>query len=227
MPIRAVIFDRDDTLIRFDIAALDALEARLLSIAPSLPRGAAGALWDTWPHPWPRSDAEEPAFWSQFWHTLTEHYGLTPQVEQQLQAIGAFYHTCFVAFPDTIPCIQTLRACGFQLGVLTNFELPSVARTLTYAGIDPSWFTVLLSSSALGIRKPDIRAYLAAAAALGVSPHECVFVDDLVPHIEAAQAAGMRGILIDRNGTSVHDIETVSDLLTLVKVLTKIDTRHK
>jgi putative hydrolase of the HAD superfamily len=224
MPIRAVIFDRDDTLVRFDTAALDALEARILSVAPSLPRGAVGQLWDTWPYSWPHSDADEPAFWSQFWHTLADHHGLTSQVEQELQAFGAFYHTCFAAFPDTILCIQMLRARGFQLGVLTNFELPSVARTLTYAGVDPTWFAVLLSSSTLGVRKPDIRAYLAAAAALGVPPHECVFVDDLVLHIEAACAAGMRGIVIDRNGTSAHDIETVPDLLTLVKVLADIDT---
>lgn len=44
------------------------------------------------------------------------------------------------------------------------------------------------------VRKPDARAYLGAAAALGVAPEACVFVDDRRDNCEAARAVGMDAI---------------------------------
>src|SRR5215211_9049736 len=109
-----------------------------------------------------------------------------------------FYHTCFTAFPDALACLAALRSRGVRLAILTNFELPSIHLTLQNAGIDPGWFSVLLSSATTGFPKPDARAYLAAAAALDLPPSACAFVDDLATNVEAARAIGMHGWLLDR-----------------------------
>ena len=42
-----------------------------------------------------------------------------------------------------------------------------------------------------GVRKPDPEAYLGAARALGLAPHECLFVDDRQSNVDAALALGM------------------------------------
>lgn len=220
--IQAVIFDRDNTLMHFDTAAGIAIETRIAAAAPTLPSGAAGNHWLAWPGPWPRAIDDEPAFWQMFWDRLAVQHQLPANTVAALHEIGAFYHTCFTAFPDTLACLTALRSRGARLAILTNFELPSIHLTLQNAGIDPSWFSVLLSSATTGFPKPDARAYLAAAAALNLPPTACAFVDDLVMNVEAAQAIGMQGWLLDRSGAApartprrIRDLHELTTLLTI------------
>jgi putative hydrolase of the HAD superfamily len=222
MIIRAVIFDRDNTLLHFDPAAVTAIEARIAEVAPTLPPSAVNHHWTTWPGPWPRTPHAEAAFWGTFWGGLAQQYQLPQQETTALEQIGTFYHTCFAAFPDSAACVAQLRAHNLRLAVLTNFELPSVDRTLHYAGLDPSQFDVLLSSASICFRKPDPRAYLAVADALRLHPSECAFVDDLPENVEAARALGMTAWLIDRenkaaaNLTSrIHHLKDLPNLLGL------------
>jgi FMN phosphatase YigB (HAD superfamily) len=223
MNIQAVIFDRDNTLMHLDTAATAAIEARIAAVAPTLPPGAVGGHWMAWPGPWPRAIDQEPRFWRVFWGRLAAQHQLPDDTITALLEIGGFYHTCFTAFPDTLACLSALRTRGLRLAILTNFELPSIHLTLQNAGIDPDWFSVLLSSATTGFPKPDARAYLAAAAALDLPPTACVFVDDLAGNVEAAQALGMRGFLIDRTGAApasaalqIHDLH---QLLTFLDIL--------
>jgi putative hydrolase of the HAD superfamily len=202
MNIQAVIFDRDNTLMHFDAAAAAAIEARIATAVPTLPSGAASKHWMAWPGPWPRTIDQEPAFWQEFWGQFVTQHQLPAHTVATLHEIGSFYHTCFIAFPDTLACLTALRARGVRLAILTNFELPSIHLTLQNAGIEPTWFSVLLSSTTIGFHKPDARAYQAAAAALELPPTACAFVDDLAANVEAAQAIGMRGWLLDRAGSA-------------------------
>ena len=48
----------------------------------------------------------------------------------------------------------------------------------------------------IGSRKPDSKAYQIAAEALGLTPAQCVFVDDLPVNVDAAKELGMTGILM-------------------------------
>jgi putative hydrolase of the HAD superfamily len=220
MNIQAVIFDRDNTLMHLDTAATAAIEARIAAVAPTLPPGAVGRHWMAWPGPWPRAIDQEPAFWHVFWGQFAAQYQLHADPLAALHEIGAFYHTCFTAFPDTLACLATLRSRGVRLAILTNFELPSIHLTLQNAGLDPNWFSVLLSSATTGFPKPDARAYLAAAAALDLPPTACAFVDDLLENVEAAQALGMHGWLLDRSGAAptsapphIRDLHELTSLL--------------
>jgi len=222
MNIQAVIFDRDNTLMHLNTAATAAIEARIAAVAPLLPPGAVGRHWTTWPGPWPRAIEHEPAFWQAFWEQFAAQYQLPADAIVALHKIGMFYHTCFTAFPDALACLAALRARGLRLAILTNFELPSIHLTLQNAGIDPDWFSVLLSSATTGFPKPDARAYLAAAAALDLPPSACAFVDDLVDNIEAAQILGMHSWLLDRTGTApasalprIHNLHQLTAVLNI------------
>jgi putative hydrolase of the HAD superfamily len=220
MDTRAVIFDRDNTLVYFDSAATATLEGRMAAAAPALPPGAAADQWSSWPGPWPRAVVDEPAFWRAFWGRLAARYTLSDATAAALLEIGAFYHTSFTAFPDAAPCLRALHARSLRLAVLTNFELPSIDQTLRSAGLDPAWFSALLSSAAIGVYKPDPRAYLAAAAALNLAPGACAFVDDLPENVAAACALGMRGVLLDRARVYTSGaLERVDDLHSLVDLL--------
>jgi FMN phosphatase YigB (HAD superfamily) len=211
--ISAVIFDRDNTLTRFDSNAIAARNRRYSAIAPELPAGAVMAQWLHWAGPWPCAASEEPAFWAMFWDTLAARYQLSNAVARALEQAGSTYYSDFAAFPDAIGCLRSLLARGLRLAVLTNFELPSVDMALQHAGIDPAWFSVLLSSSMLGRSKPDPYTYLAAADALGLPPSACLFVVDILENVEGACAIGMRGVWLDRRAVANHtQIERISDL---------------
>jgi len=52
----------------------------------------------------------------------------------------------------------------------------------------------VISSAVVGVAKPDPRIYEIAAAAAGVAPHRCLFIDDRIENVAAAQKLGMTGI---------------------------------
>ena len=204
--IQAMIFDRDNTLLAFDEQAVARLEARVQAHVPELPATATQDLWESWPGPWPQQSADEPGFWLAFCDALVERHGIHADKVPALCDIFDTYHTCFSPFADSNPCLQALHAAGLRLGVLTNFELPSIDRTLIYAGIDPQLFEVKISSATLGVWKPDPRTYQAIAEALGLPPTACAFIDDDPQNVAGARAQGMRAFLLDR-GRTQHDFD--------------------
>ena len=59
-------------------------------------------------------------------------------------------------------------------------------------------FAVTISADEVTTGKPEPEGYLAGAAALGVAPERCVVIEDALPGIRAAQAAGMELVVVDR-----------------------------
>ncbi|MBX0327310.1 HAD-IA family hydrolase [Oscillochloris sp. ZM17-4] len=227
MQIQAVIFDRDLTLLYFDPAQLAAVEEQMAAIAPELPQHAAVRAWTSWPGPWPQHRDDEPAFWADFWASLGHTHGLQPaQIVRLTVEVGAIYHTTFGAYPDAAPTVRSLRSGGLRLAILTNYELPSVDRTLANAGIDPAQFDVALTSAMLGVYKPDRRAFLATAEALNLPPSACLFVDDLAENVAAARSVGMLAYQIDRS-LPVDDLDAarLSTLDSLIGLLLPPFTR--
>ena len=64
----------------------------------------------------------------------------------------------------------------------------------------------VVSSADVGLRKPDPRIFELACANVGVSPNASVHVGDHVyADVLGASAAGMRAVLIDRQGVQTDD----------------------
>jgi FMN phosphatase YigB (HAD superfamily) len=55
-------------------------------------------------------------------------------------------------------------------------------------------FDAVVLSGQVGFGKPDVRIYLLTAERLGLTPEECVFVDDMVSNVRGAVRAGMVGV---------------------------------
>jgi epoxide hydrolase-like predicted phosphatase len=55
-------------------------------------------------------------------------------------------------------------------------------------------FDIVVLSGQVGFGKPDVRIYLLTAERLGLTPEECVFVDDMVSNVRGAARAGMVGV---------------------------------
>ncbi len=93
--------------------------------------------------------------------------------------------------PAMYDTIRTLRAAGFSTALLSNSwgceEYPRADF--------PELFDTVVLSGEVGMRKPEKEIFLHAAQTLGLTPAECVFVDDMEANVAAAQACGMTGVL--------------------------------
>ena len=59
-------------------------------------------------------------------------------------------------------------------------------------------FRATVSADDVTIGKPDPEPYLRGAAALGVPARECLVIEDAVPGLRSAEAAGAAAIVVDR-----------------------------
>jgi len=122
---------------------------------------------------------------------LSRELGRDVSVERMMAAIR------FRAFPDAAPSLAELRAMGLRLVCVSNwdFSLPDV---LARCGLSDHLDGVV-TSAAVGARKPDPRIFEAALELAGCAAGDALHVGDTPEEdLEGARAAGIRALLIDR-----------------------------
>jgi HAD superfamily hydrolase (TIGR01662 family) len=138
--------------------------------------------------------------------------------------------------PGAREAVQRLRAAGLKVGVVTNQS--GIARgllTRTDADAVNQRVDELLGpfdtwqvcphgpDDGCDCRKPQPGLVRAAAATLGVAPHEVVVVGDIGSDVAAAQAAGARGVLVPNERTLPDEVQaarhvasTLADAVSMV-----------
>ena len=112
--------------------------------------------------------------------------------------------------------LAMLKQRGFLLGIVTD-TAHSVSTKLSWfesAGIGHVW-DAFVSSSEVGVCKPDPRIYHAALRQLGSLPCEAVFVGHKASELEGAKGVGLTTIAFNRDPGAQGDmhIERFADLL--------------
>jgi putative hydrolase of the HAD superfamily len=109
--------------------------------------------------------------------------------------------------------VEAVRRCSQRLvtGLLTN---NFIAASAAGRGEGPhaevlSLFHGIVESSKVGVRKPDVRFYELACEQLGVTPPDCVFLDDLGVNLKPARALGMTTIKVDDPAVALAELEAV------------------
>lgn len=92
---------------------------------------------------------------------------------------------------DVLEIVRVLRRL-LPVALVSN-ATSRLDSDLERLGLDNE-FDLIVNSSRVGYAKPDERIFRHAADALGVSPDECLFVDDTNGHVDAAAALGMRAV---------------------------------
>lgn len=129
-------------------------------------------------------------------------------VEDHMKTLGlnlpsdwsnGFYERAISILSETvepIPWIETalehLRTCGFALCVASNGLHAKMIATLGKTNLLRFFDDKLYSSYDVGAGKPAPDVFLHAAKIHGVSPANCVVIEDSPSGFQAAQAAGMR-----------------------------------
>ena len=114
---------------------------------------------------------------------------------------------------ETVQVLCTLRARGYRLGLASGSKNAPLI-------LEKTGLAHLLDGGADGNditrSKPDPEVFLKAAAALGLSPADCLGVDDASAGVQAIRAAGMLAAAMGpaaRAGEGDWNLETLSQLL--------------
>jgi len=124
----------------------------------------------------------------------------------------------FTPFPDAIPALSELRERGLTVVIASNWDC-SLPDWLRPAGI-LELVDGVVTSAEVGAAKPNPRVFQRALGLAGVEPGEALHVGDKVDNdVEGAAAAGVRGVLIQREGDPPAGVESIRSLSELPALL--------
>ncbi|MDE1853301.1 MAG: HAD-IA family hydrolase [Thaumarchaeota archaeon] len=107
-------------------------------------------------------------------------------------------------YPDAIPTLERLRSDGYKLGIVSNAP-PDTRKVIDSLGL-PQYLPVIVVSGVVGFSKPNPEIFKIALSEVGAEPSETLHIGDLYEaDVIGARNAGIRGVLIDRDGSQARD----------------------
>ncbi|MGW8265583.1 MAG: HAD family hydrolase [Longimicrobiales bacterium] len=220
MPFQAIFFDAGNTLLFvnpsevlpiFREVGVEVSEERFweaefrarLGLSKRIEEGASGT---------------EAHMWQVYFAELFRGCGVP---EAQLRRVGervwevhAGSHLWTHIDAATKPALETLRARGHRLAVISNAD-GRVEALIRNAGIH-HLFEFVIDSAVEGVEKPDPEIFLRGCRRMGVPPGECLYVGDLYPvDVLGARTAGMEALLLDPTGRLDFPVERIPNVAAL------------
>lgn len=184
MPIKAIIFDMDDVLCDYNVAARI---ARLSAFSGQTESHIRTALWES--DYFPRADRGEwtaaqclAEFNTRLGHPLTRAEWVKAR------------RTAMTPFNDMLGLAASLKT-QIPIALLTNNDR-LMAETVDelFPALRPLFGPHLYVSAELRRAKPDPAIFHDIVTRMGVTADETLFVDDLAENIEGAKTAGLRAL---------------------------------
>jgi putative hydrolase of the HAD superfamily len=209
--IRAVVFDLDGTLIDQRRASVLAFNSWIGAELPAPERLQVGDLRTVWLELATRHMAEyvrgECSYAEQQRRRMRAFLPIAGvrvrsqrESDSLMRAYLNRYERAWAPYPDVVSCLDHLARLSPApiLAVLTNGDPSQQQAKLDRVGLRHR-FAHVLTSSELGLAKPDPRSFLAVCATLGTRPQDTVYVGDSADvDAIAATRAGLRGVWLDR-----------------------------
>ncbi len=213
-------------------------------------RGQAKALWyaaethpyalqlaiSSWEGLWCRFEGDHPDLvklreWSptyrlESWRAALRQLGveddeLALELAERFPAERRRRHT---PFEDALECIAELKE-RYRLALLSNGASDLQREKIVDSGLG-KWFSTLIISGDLEVRKPEPAYFRIAMDRLGISPAEAVMVgNSLKNDVGGAQSVGIFAVWLNREGKDPGDIRpdaTIASLAELPAVLERI-----
>jgi putative hydrolase of the HAD superfamily len=125
----------------------------------------------------------------------------------------------FEPYPDVLPALRELRARGARLAIASNWDC-SLTDWLEPTGL-LELVDAVVTSAEVGAAKPAAAIFTVALGAVGAEPGAALHVGDSpINDVEGARAAGLRAVLVARDGAvAPPGVEAVSSLAALPALL--------
>jgi len=112
--------------------------------------------------------------------------------------------------------VLELHGRGIEMGIITNnvkeFSESENGGWRTLVPMEV--MSVVVDSSAVGMRKPDPAIYHHALSELRVDARSAVFLDDMPANVDAAKAIGMHGIVVGEPVSAMAELRDLVDQLS-------------
>jgi HAD superfamily hydrolase (TIGR01509 family) len=192
-PFRLVIFDCDGVLIDSEPLSRQVLAAETATLGwhmtePEL-HATTGLTWS----------ALQPMIETKLGIDLPADWPKTMQ-----DRILPLLATQAAAIPGARDLLEQTAAIGLPYRIASNSSHEEMHHKFTATGLLPLVQGRIHSARDVPRGKPAPDLFLAAAAASGTPPHACLVIEDSVPGITAAHAAGMQVIAYAPNGASAE-----------------------
>lgn len=92
-----------------------------------------------------------------------------------------------------IDLIREVRRDGLRTALLTNNVREWEPTWRSMLPVDELFETVV-DSAFVGVRKPDPEIYQLTLERVGLSPEQCIFIDDMQVNVDAANELGLHGV---------------------------------
>ena len=200
-------------------------------------------------------DTETP--WYQTFQEIYAEHGVELPIEEMRKAIGTFFdfpadleakcgrpvdreyinrtarekHTRLMEGqglrPGVIEYLEEAKRLGLKIGLASSSDRRWIEKHLAQYDL-AHYFACVCTGDDVARIKPDPELYLLAVKLLGVSPAEALAIEDSANGAKAAEAAGLRCLLVPNELTSTfvfgaHDVrvDSLTDL-TLEQVVQKL-----
>jgi putative hydrolase of the HAD superfamily len=145
-------------------------------------------------------------------------------IEEILRTYYQNIYSTRIVFPDVVPALESLQACGLPLAVISNTTNPPFMKDYEreLLKLDP-YFEFSIYSSGVPYRKPHPSIFKLAANRLQLNEQEILYVgDDPVNDVAGAQKAGMQAVWVNRDAEKLpegiqpdFEISSMQDLLEI------------
>lgn len=114
--------------------------------------------------------------------------------------------------PGVTELLDMLQEKGIRVSVASSTSLQGTKEHLTESRILDR-FEVVVGGDMVTQGKPNPDIFLKAAELLGLTPEECIVVEDSPAGIRAAYAAGMKAVLVPDRAAITEEIIAMSDVV--------------
>jgi epoxide hydrolase-like predicted phosphatase len=107
-----------------------------------------------------------------------------------------------------VAAVKRAKAAGIPTGLVSN----SLGSGRYDREAFPELFDGVVISGEVGLHKPQPEIFRRGAESIGLSPEDCVFVDDLRENCQGAEAVGMTAVLHRGAETTLPELERLLGL---------------
>ena len=139
---------------------------------------------------------------------LEQFVAHTPELEQEIRLVFSNLSTIVREYEGSVDWIESLKARGYHTYYLSNYG----ERIRREASKELSFLSHMdggIMSYTVHLAKPDPAIYQTLLDRYGLKAEECVFLDDTVRNVEAAQALGIAGIVVTSQEQAKKELETL------------------
>jgi HAD superfamily hydrolase (TIGR01509 family) len=201
LPIRAVLFDHDGTLVDSEPAHFRMWQEVLAPYGVALSEKQYRDNYAGVPTAANAVDMVSRFAINEVPATLTD---------AKNSAVRAFLaRTAFPLMPGVREVLQQFRSGGLRLAVVTGAGGNGVQATLKEHSLN-EFFETVVSGDDVRRNKPAPDCYLLASERLGLHPSECIAIEDTEHGVNAATSAGMACLAVPTGMSKHHDFSKAS-----------------